>query len=187
MTDQPAFALRAAADELDRTGLPPHYSNTFDSGAAWAANQLRRMADEADAGVRDAARQASTQQPDAAVPLAIPRDAAEAVYATLGELLAPTVGQQDATQPTTDETQAQQCPHDELYEVLTESVAWVSGEPHAEATRLIAAQRAAVLREAADKVEGLLVETPEYGQFVAEFLRGMAAGAETTVEEDETR
>lgn len=40
-----------------------------------------------------------------------------------------------------------------------------------------AADRAAVLREAADAVEGLLRETPEYGEFVAQFLRGMAEEA----------
>lgn len=49
-------------------------------------------------------------------------------------------------------------------------------EDQPEATnRLLNAYRAEVLREAADTVESLLVETPEYGKFVAEFLRGMAA------------
>lgn len=65
---------------------------------------------------------------------------------------------------------------EELIEIVTRDPE-SSGGDEIWATDLVDAYRIEVLREAAEKVESLLVETPEYGTFVADFLRGMAGGA----------
>lgn len=60
-------------------------------------------------------------------------------------------------------------------------MAEVKAEHAAEINRLraeLAKARTAALTEAASKVDNLLADTPEYGKFVAEFLRGMAAGGD---------
>lgn len=80
------------------------------------------------------------------------------------------VGGQDSTHPATGAAPART--DQELFDALAAKVRETEERERAK-------HRTAVLREAADKVEGLLVETPEYGRFVAEFLRGMAAGAES--------
>ncbi|MFF9197310.1 hypothetical protein ACF09L_19090 [Streptomyces sp. NPDC014779] len=195
------------------------------AGAAALGTAIRAAQPSGSALGRHAAGQPAADDTAAAAeaePLAIPRDAAEAVHTVLGDLLrpldarravgqpaaectcgsagpafvpaghyrdcphyTPAVGQQDAPQPTTDETEARAAVYSKLMWPQWNPTAEAHGTSDEQAEQLLNAYRAAILNSAADEIAGIdfhpnaKAQCLELAQGFARRLRRLAAGAES--------